>query len=189
MPADGWLPLVVDAALLTLFALHHSLFARDRPKAWIAQHVPVLLQRSIYVWIASLLLIGVCLLWQSIGGEIYRATGLLAHCPCRCAGDGPVADGERCGADRPARARGHSSPPDEAGGLQVTGPYGWVRHPLYLGWALMTFATAHMTGDRLAFATLTTLLSGHRDSVGRAFASADLRRSYERYSRAREDGE
>ena len=38
----------------------------------------------------------------------------------------------------------------------MTGPYRWVRHPLYLGWLLMVFGAAHMTGDRLAFAAITT---------------------------------
>jgi protein-S-isoprenylcysteine O-methyltransferase Ste14 len=40
--------------------------------------------------------------------------------------------------------------------LQVRGPYRLVRHPLYFGWLLMVFGAAHMTGDRLAFAVLTT---------------------------------
>ena len=42
------------------------------------------------------------------------------------------------------------------GGLQVTGPYRLVRHPLHLGWILLVFGTARMTGDRLTFAVLTT---------------------------------
>ncbi len=42
------------------------------------------------------------------------------------------------------------------GGLQTAGPYSWVRHPLYLGWVIASFGAAHMTGDRLAFATFTT---------------------------------
>jgi protein-S-isoprenylcysteine O-methyltransferase Ste14 len=41
--------------------------------------------------------------------------------------------------------------------LQVTGPYRLVRHPLYLGWMLMAFGAAHMTGDRLTFAAISTL--------------------------------
>ena len=32
-----------------------------------------------------------------------------------------------------------------------------MRHPLYLGWVLVVFGAAHMTGDRLAFAVITTL--------------------------------
>ena len=52
------------------------------------------------------------------------------------------------------RASGSQS---DAAGLQVAGPYRLVRHPLYLGWILVVFGAAHMTGDRLAFAAITTL--------------------------------
>jgi protein-S-isoprenylcysteine O-methyltransferase Ste14 len=40
--------------------------------------------------------------------------------------------------------------------LQTTGPYRLVRHPLYLGWMLVVFAPANMTGDRLFFAVITS---------------------------------
>jgi methanethiol S-methyltransferase len=43
------------------------------------------------------------------------------------------------------------------GGLQITGPYRLVRHPLYFGWVLAVFGHSHMTGDRLAFAVMTTV--------------------------------
>jgi len=41
--------------------------------------------------------------------------------------------------------------------LQTTGPYRWVRHPLYLGWLLAVWGHAHMTGDRALFAAITTI--------------------------------
>jgi protein-S-isoprenylcysteine O-methyltransferase Ste14 len=31
-----------------------------------------------------------------------------------------------------------------------------VRHPIYSGWLLLTFGAAHMTGDRLFFAGIST---------------------------------
>ena len=40
--------------------------------------------------------------------------------------------------------------------LQTDGPFRVVRHPLYLGWILIVFGAAHMTGDRLAFAGIST---------------------------------
>ena len=42
-------------------------------------------------------------------------------------------------------------------GPQTRGPYGVVRHPLYLGWMLIAFGPAQLTGDRLAFAAMTSL--------------------------------
>ena len=41
--------------------------------------------------------------------------------------------------------------------MQTEGPYRLVRHPLYLGWTLIVFGVAHMTGDRLTFAALTSI--------------------------------
>src|SRR4051812_9670852 len=74
MPPGGWLPVAVNASLLTVFALHHSLFAREHVKAWLARRVPSPLMRSLYVWVASALLILVCVGWLPIGGEIYAVT-------------------------------------------------------------------------------------------------------------------
>src|ERR1700733_1589675 len=67
VPAAGLGPLgalAVDVALLTLFAAHHSIFARGPVKARLARVIPTDLIRSVYVWIASLLLMSVCLLWR-----------------------------------------------------------------------------------------------------------------------------
>ena len=155
MPHAGWQPVAVDAALITIFALHHSLFARERVKEWLARRVPAAPLRSTYVWVASLLLMLVCQLWRRIGGELYAVTGFMAFA---------LAAVQLAGLGITARAVAWIDPLELAGirpaaqaqGLQVSGPYLWVRHPLYLGWLLMVFGAAHMTGDRLAFAAITT---------------------------------
>ena len=77
-PAGGWPAAFADAALLTVFALHHSIFARQRVKARLARVVPADLERSLYVWIASALLIVVVAQWRHIGGTIYRSIGWAA---------------------------------------------------------------------------------------------------------------
>ena len=153
-PFAGWQPIAIDAVLIAMFALHHSLFARERVKAWIGRTIPLALLRSTYVWIASTLLMLVCLLWRPIGGQLYAATGLLALA---------LAAVQLAGLWITARGVARIDPLELAGirpaaqtaGLQVTGPYRWVRHPLSLGWVLMVFGAAHMTGDRLAFAAIT----------------------------------
>jgi protein-S-isoprenylcysteine O-methyltransferase Ste14 len=40
--------------------------------------------------------------------------------------------------------------------LTTGGLYGFVRHPIYFGWALMVFGAPTMTGSRLAFACIST---------------------------------
>src|SRR5207247_1768729 len=65
LPPAGWRPLIFDVLLFSIFALHHSVFARDFARVWLGM-IPAGLHRSVYVWVASLLLIVVCLLWRPI---------------------------------------------------------------------------------------------------------------------------
>src|SRR4051812_14201555 len=69
-PFTGSAPILADILLITIFGLHHSLFARERVKQWMARRVPGELLRSVYVWIASALLMLVCLSWRPVGGEL-----------------------------------------------------------------------------------------------------------------------
>src|SRR5437879_4538127 len=72
---NGWRAVAADAALFSIFALHHSVLARDGVKARLARHIPERLLRSVYVWIASALLVLVCAAWRPTGGDLYRVTG------------------------------------------------------------------------------------------------------------------
>ena len=147
---------VVDTALVSVFSTHHSVFARDRVKRWLADTLPERLLRSVYVWTASVLLIIVNVLWQPIGGSLYRATGWPAIAPAAIQLIGVWLIARSVSVIDPLELAGIRSTP-VADRLQVTGPYRLVRHPLYLGWILAVFGPAHMTGDRLAFAALTTI--------------------------------
>src|ERR1700694_3925054 len=66
---------LIDVVLFTVFAAHHSVFAREPVKHWLTRLVPERLLRSAYGWLASLLLIAVCVAWQPVGGEVYRVQG------------------------------------------------------------------------------------------------------------------
>lgn len=152
----SWQAVVVDAALFTVFAAHHSLFARDRVKAWMAGIVSDRLIRSVYVWTASLLLGLVVVAWRPVGGDLYRAESWTRYgnALIQLAGIWLVARSVRViDALELAGIRTGSRP----GALQTAGPYRFVRHPLYSGWMLIVFGAAHMTGDRAAFAAITTL--------------------------------
>ncbi len=154
-PFAGAPAIAADAALLTGFAFHHSLFARERVKRALAGLIPERLLRSVYVWIASLLLIAVDLAWQPVGGDFYRLPGWFAL---------PFVLIDVAGVWLVAKSVGAISALELAGirvptvrdDLAANGVYGLVRHPLYLGWLLLVFGTPHLTGDRLTFAVLTT---------------------------------
>jgi protein-S-isoprenylcysteine O-methyltransferase Ste14 len=41
--------------------------------------------------------------------------------------------------------------------FRTDGPYGWVRHPIYLGWVLLVFGVGTMTMTRLVFAVVSSV--------------------------------
>jgi hypothetical protein len=184
-PPAGSAPLAFDVALFTVFALHHSLFARDRVKGALAAFVPAPLVRSVFVWAASLLLIAVCLLWQPIGGEFYDDRGALAaaHLAVQFAGVWLIARSVGAiDALELAGIRAAADDPTEPA-LQTGGPYRLVRHPLYLGWMLIAFGAAHMTRDRFAFAAISSIylvvaVPWEERSLRQSFG-----RAYEEYAR------
>lgn len=156
MPGQGWSPLVIDAVLLTMFAAHHSLFARASVKHAMARAIPERMLRSVYVWVASLLLIGVCVWWQPMGHLVYDVGGAVSWALLLVQGSGVWMTARSVRSIHPLELAG-IRPPSAHDALQVRGSYALVRHPLYLGWVLIVFGAAHMTADRLAFAVLTTL--------------------------------
>jgi methanethiol S-methyltransferase len=153
-PAFDWSALAVDVLLVTVFAAHHSVFARDTVKRALGRWIPERLLRSVYVWAASLLLVLVCLAWQPIGGELYRMRGTSRWLAVSAQITGVWMIASSVRAIRPLELAGIRSA-RKSDPLQNHGPYALVRHPLYLGWMLMVFGAAHMTGDRLAFAIIT----------------------------------
>jgi protein-S-isoprenylcysteine O-methyltransferase Ste14 len=165
--------IAADAALFTIFALHHSLFARDAVKRQMSRLVPDALLRSVYVWLASGLLIAVCAAWQPVGGELYHHTGTLAvvHALLQLAGAAVIVQTVRL--IDPLELAGIRLHPS-AESLQIVGPYRWVRHPIYLGWLLLTFGAATMTGDRLAFAVISTVYL----LIAMPFEERSLRKSF-----------
>lgn len=154
IPYTGQRAIAIDACLFSVFALHHSVFARETAKRWL-DRLPHELIRPVYVYAASLLFIAVFVAWRPIGGAAYRTSGWpeLAFVACQLLGLWLIVLAvSRIDALELAGIRPTTSPD----ALQTSGPYRWVRHPLYLGWLLATFGTPHLTGDRLVFAAVST---------------------------------
>ena len=175
-----------DVALFSVFALHHSVFAREPIRNRVTHAFPHL-ERSAYVWAASLLLILVCWLWQPVAGVAWDvgARAAWALRVLQLAGiwlslySASIIDIWELSGVRQLRSTPNSQcptpnaqlptpntgpPTPNAQGLGVgffgswefstRGPYGWVRHPIYLGWFLLVFAVATMTMTRLVFAVV-----------------------------------
>ncbi len=161
-PEGPSIAIVIDAALLTLFAAHHSLLARAPLKRRLERIVPHRLIRAVYVWVASGLLLLVLGFWDPIGGTVYQANGIIRVGLAAVQVAGVLLIARSVATIDPLELAGIRDAADSATspskeGLQEGGPYRLVRHPLYLGWILVVFGAAHMTGDRLAFAVMTTI--------------------------------
>ena len=165
---------LTNLGLFTVFALHHSLFARERMRALVVRSFSPALERSVYVWAASLMLIAVCALWQPLPGVAWQVRGPAAWllAVVQLAGawlsfrSAAVIDiWDLAGVRQISRTPNPQSPiPNSDPGsltlgvgsweFKTEGPYGWVRHPIYLGWFLLVFAVATMTMTKLAFALI-----------------------------------
>ena len=66
--------LLIDAALLGVFAVQHSVMARPAFKKMWTRWVPEAAERSTYVLFSSLLLAAIVSFWQPLGGVIWEVT-------------------------------------------------------------------------------------------------------------------
>jgi protein-S-isoprenylcysteine O-methyltransferase Ste14 len=66
--------IVIDLALLSLFAVQHSVMARPAFKRWWTQVTPPAMERSTYVLASSLMLIVLFWLWQPLPNVVWDVT-------------------------------------------------------------------------------------------------------------------
>lgn len=151
---------VFDIALFSLFALHHSIFARTGLRHWVQARVSPRYERSIYVWISSLLFIAVYTLWQPVPTVSWAATGPLFVALTAIQAAGillSVGSARRLDVlDLAGVNQGFDRPTTRPADLVSNGVYGIVRHPIYLGWLLLVWPAPVMTGTRLVFAAVST---------------------------------
>jgi methanethiol S-methyltransferase len=156
-------PVVVlwNVVLFSVFALHHSVFAREYVREALARALGPL-ERSFYVWLASLLFIAVCKLWQPLPGMVWELSGALGVALLLLQFTGVFISIYSAGVidiwDLAGIRQIHSQPPPANSQTEfefkTTGPYGLVRHPIYLGWFLIVFGEGTMTMTRFAFAVV-----------------------------------
>ncbi len=165
-PASGPLGVsfAIDAGLLTLFALQHSVMARKWFKEWWTRLVPKPVERSTYVLFSSLALILLFTQWRPLGGVIW----IVESPALRFALWGLFAFGwvlvlvstflinhfDLFGLRQVWRYL--MGQPNDLLRFATPGPYRLVRHPLYVGWLFAFWMTPVMTLAHLLFSITTT---------------------------------
>jgi protein-S-isoprenylcysteine O-methyltransferase Ste14 len=152
--------LIVNIALIALFGVQHSVMARQGFKKWWTRVVPWPAERSVYVLMASAMLIILMTLWRPIDGTLWSVTNPLGTgllWALFALGWGIVLLStfllnhfELFGLQQAwFHLRGRKAEPPE---LRQPLLYKWVAHPLYAGFFLAFWATPQMSYGHLLLA-------------------------------------
>lgn len=153
-PTSASLPaILVNLGLFSAFAAHHSLLARAGVKRALAAALPKRAERTVYVWVASLLWLAVCLVWQPLPGLVYAVEGPLRWLLYGVQLLGIVLTSRGAAVIDPLELSGIRQAEGASGNdtFKVVGPFRFIRHPIYLGWLLIVFGGPWMTMNRLVF--------------------------------------
>lgn len=154
----------INAALLGLFAIQHSVMARPWFKAGWTRIVPRPIERSTYVLFSSVALLLLFWKWEPMGGAVWNvgsAYGRLAIQALYACGwlivlatTFLINHFDLFGL-RQVWLHLLGRPYTEIG-FRTPGLYRYVRHPLYVGWLMVFWSASLMTSAHLVFAVATT---------------------------------
>ena len=159
----GW-AVPIDIALITLFAVQHSVMARPAFKRWWARIVPEPIERSTYVLIASLVLVLMFWQWRELPAIVWDVTWQPARLALWTlfglgwatvlASTFMINHFELFGLKQVFAA--WKARPAVETGFRTTLLYRVVRHPLMLGFLVAFWAAPTMSAGHLLFAAVMT---------------------------------
>lgn len=143
----------INAALLLLFGLQHSIMARPRFKALWTRIIPEPLERSVYVFFSGLILLVLCLGWQRVHGSLWHIEALwlqslvlaiqILGWSLAVFSSFIISHWELFGIQQVCSYWNQATSPRPE--FVERSLYAWVRHPLQLGILIGLWATPSMT--------------------------------------------
>jgi methanethiol S-methyltransferase len=156
---------IINLLLLSLFAVQHSVMARQRFKAWWTHYVPKPVERSTYVLLASLSLLLLFWQWRPMPAVVWDisdpdlavtiVTLSLAGWVLVFTATFAINHFELFGLRQVTHHLVDKVAPPQR--FRTPLLYKIVRHPLYLGFIIAFWAAPTMTVGHLLFASVTTL--------------------------------
>lgn len=183
--------LAVNLGLVLLFGLQHSVMARPAFKRWWTRIVPEPIERSTYVLFSCIVTVVLVWGWQGIDVVIWDVQqplartllwGLFAAGWLLVPVTSLMIDHFDLFGSRQVwlYLRGREYTQSE---FRVPGLYRWVRHPLYVGWALAFWVAPTMTLGHMLFASTMTLYMALASKVEERDLVRVFGRQYEDYQR------
>ena len=162
--SSNFVSLAVNLALMSLFAVQHSVMARKGFKQWWTQFIPKPVERSTYVLFASLTLLLLFWQWRPMPAIVWRIDEPeMAATTAVLSFGGWVLVFLSTFLINHFELFGLHQVANNLAGRQMPTPtfrtpflYNFVRHPIYLGFIIAFWAAPVMTVGHLLFAAVTT---------------------------------
>ena len=159
-PTTVWSAILVDAGLVGLFGLHHSITARASFKRWWTKLIPAPIERATYLYMTSIMMAIVIIQWQPIPISIWNVQSswaigaiyavYLGIWAMMLAATFHFGHFGFFGLEQ-AWINFRRVPP-KSSTMTARYLYAMVRHPISLGWMITPLIMPHLTVGHLVFA-------------------------------------